>query len=205
MTQMPIDELIAVFVLGMIGAALGAWAFSRAAQARLDAQERAFEQAREQAQRDLHRALLCVPQWVQQTVRVELELVFRQQAGRSREQFLEQQRWQTEQDERRLSEWGTLLSSLAPRPAPAPLPVMRTDQPAPAYAPKPVPPPARSPWPPEPMAVPQPPRAAVGAPDAPEQALSDAEIDALPPDLPAPVRPQRKKLPAPKAPVLRNI
>ncbi len=210
MTQTPLDELIAVFILGMIGAALGAWALARAARARLDAQQQAFEQAREQAQRDLHQALLCVPQWVQQTVRIELELVSRQQAGRSREQLLEQQRWQAEQDERRVAEWQALLSPRVPlRRELQPPPVPRTEQPAPVYAPRRAPmaaPPERAP---EPLATPQP--APVATPEAsktaemPERELTDEEIDALPPDLPVPVASQRKKLPAPKKPVLRNI
>jgi hypothetical protein len=55
------------------------------------------------------------------------------------------------------------------------------------------------------MDTPRPQPAPVCAPQEPERELSDEEIDALPPDLPAPTRLQGRKLPAPKKPVLRDI
>lgn len=205
MSRMPVAWMVLCFVLGMIGAALGAWVLSRSARAQLEAQRQAFELAREQADRDLRQALLCAPQWVQQTVRVEMELGGRQQAERNKAQFREQQRWQAEQDERRLAEWRALLSPSAVRVAPQPPPVLRTDQPAPAYAPRRAPAPDPSARSVESTGTALPRPAPACAPEATERELSDEEIDALPPDLPAPARPQRRKLSAPKKPPLRNI
>jgi hypothetical protein len=191
--------LLVCFVLGVSGALLGAWVFLRSTRAQLEAQRDAFELAREQARRDLQHALLCVPQWVQQTVRIELEFLGRQEAERHKAQFREQQRWQSGQDEQRLAEWSALMSASASRPVnKASVAASRPERPMPA-------PGSLSARPPEPMDTPRPQPAPVCAPQEPEQALSDEEIDALPPDLPAPTRLQGRKLPAPKKPVLRDI
>ena len=204
-TEMQVGFLVACFALGMLGAGLGAWVFSRTARAQLEAQRRAFEHAREQAQRDLQQALLCVPQWVQQTIRVELELLGWQHAERHKAQLREQQRWQSEQDAQRQAEWWALLSgSPMPRPVDAPPAAGRPDRPVPV--PQSAPATDSSACPAESMGVPQPQSAPVHALEVPERELSDEEIDALPPDLPAPTRRQGgRKLPAPQKPVLRNI
>jgi len=202
--EMQMGFLVACFALGVLGAGLGAWVFSRTARMQLEAQRRAFEHARDQAQRDLQQALLCVPQWVQQTVRVELEFLGWQHAERHKAQLREQQRWQSEQDARRQAEWRVLLSgSSTPRPVNAPQAVGRPDRTAPP--PRPAPAADSSACPVESTLAPQPQPAPVHAIEAPERELSDEEIDALPPDLPAPTRLQGRKLPAPKKPVLRNI
>jgi hypothetical protein len=197
-----IGFLVICFALGVSAALLGAWVFLRAARAQLEAQRDAFELAREQAQRDLQHALLCVPQWIQQTVRIEIEFLGRQQAERHKAQFREQQRWQSGQDEQRLAEWSALISPSTPRPVKAPVAASRPERPAPVSAPGPV---SRAARPPESMDTPRPQPAPVCAPQEPERELSDEEIDALPPDLPVPNRLQGRKLPAPKRPVLRNI
>ena len=195
--------LLVCFALGIFGALLGAWVFLRTTRAQLEAQQDAFELAREQAQRDLQQTLLCVPQWIQQTVRIELEFLGRQQAERHRAQFREQQRWQSGQDEQRLAEWRALMSAFASRPVnEAPVAASRPERPTLVPAPAPI---SLSARPPELMGTPRPPPAPVCAPQEPERELSDEEIDALPPDLPAPTRLQGRKLPAPKKPVLRNI
>lgn len=189
------------FAVGLLGAILGGWACVRGTRSRLEAQRHAFELAREKAGRDLQQALLCIPQWMQQTVRVELELLGRQQAERWKELVREQQRRHTEQDRLRQAEWQALLAGASDRrrqdavpAAPATTPAKATPAPAPLRA-----------RPPEPQKLPlaAPPAMAVQA--APEQELTDEEIDALPPDLPAPAPPAGKKWPAPRRPVLRNI
>lgn len=202
-TEMQVGFLVACFALGMLGAGLGAWVLSRTTRTQLEAQRRAFEHAREQAQRDLQQALLCVPQWVQQTVRVELEFLGRQYTERHRAQLREQQRWQSEQDAQRRAEWRALLSgSPTPRPVKAVQAARRPERTAPVPQPAPA---TDSACPPELMDVPRPQPLPVHDPEVPERDLSDEEIDALPPDLPAPARLQGRKLPAPKKPVLRNI
>jgi hypothetical protein len=116
-----ISCLLVCFALGMFGALLGAWIFSRASRAQLEAQRDAFELAREQAQRDLQQALLCVPQWIQQNVRMEIGFLGRQQAERHKAQLREQQRWQSGQDEQRLAEWRAMMPACTPRPVAAPV------------------------------------------------------------------------------------
>lgn len=208
MTQAQLGFLIVCLAVGVLGAMLGAWAYSRSCRAQLDAQSAAFELAREKANRDLQQALLCVPQWMQQTVRVELEFLGRQQAERWKELIREQQRWQSEQDAVRLAEWRALLSGSPPRPGRAPVAAAPPERSAPASArvsvprPIPAPPSAR---PPELSETPRPQPVPVYAAEAPERELSDEEIDALPPDLPVPNRLSTRKLPAPKGPILRNI
>jgi hypothetical protein len=202
MTQgVEVSCLVVCFALGVSGALLGAWIFSRASRAQLEAQRDAFELAREQAQRDLQQALLCVPQWIQQTVRMEIEFLGRQQAERHKAQFREQQRWQSGQDEQRLAEWRAMMPASTPRPVTAPVVASRPEE-RPTPAPARASPAAR---PSELLGTPRPQPAPVYAPEAPERELSDQEIDALPPDLPAPTRLQARKLPTPKKPVLRNI
>lgn len=212
MNESQFGLLIACFAVGMLGVLLGAWKQQRSHRAQLDAQSHAFDLARGQVSRDLQRALLCVPQSMQQSMRIELEFLGRQQAERWKEQLREQCRWQAEQDALRRAEWQTLLRAFSQlpgtppavvvppvRPAPSQAPAVR----APAPRPAPVPP---SPRPPEWTEAPlRQPAAAMVAPEEPERQLSDAEIDALPPDLPAPSRFSGRKLPAPKGPTLRNI
>jgi hypothetical protein len=136
MTQgVEVSCLVVCFALGVSGALLGAWIFSRASRAQLEAQRDAFELAREQAQRDLQQALLCVPQWIQQTVRMEIEFLGRQQAERHKAQFREQQRWQSGQDEQRLAEWRAMMPASTPRPVTAPVVASRPEErPTPAPA-----------------------------------------------------------------------
>lgn len=186
------------FVVGMLGTLLGGWLCARSSRAQLETQRHAFERAREKAERDLHQALLCVPQWMQQTVRVELEFLGRQQTDRWKELLSELQRWQAAQDGQREAEWQALLTgSPARRPPTPPVPVSAArvvpGQPMPVTS---------LAKPPEPQTITRP----LAAPAAdPEDELTDEEIDALPPDLPVPVRVPGRKLPAPKRPVLRNL
>ena len=198
--EMHIASMVACIAAGILGAGLGAWIFSQTVRAQLEAQRQAFEVAREKAQRDLQQTLLCVPQWVQRAARVELELLGRQHAGRHEALLREQQRWQAEQDERRRAEWRALrLEPVSAKLAPAPQPDgNRGAKPTPG--PSPVP--ANLP---ESMDMRRPPPAPVESPEVPERELSDEEIDALPPDLPPPLRPRSKKMPAPSKPVLRSI
>lgn len=194
MKGVPLVWPIGCFLIGVLGAFLGAWVCTARSRAQLEALRLALELDREKAGHDLQRALLCVPQWVQQAVRLEFERLGRQQAERSDEQAREQRRWQAAQDELRRHEWQTLRGAAAGR-APATL------APA-ALAPSAPRPPRPSPPQSEPPKAP-PPRAA--AAQAPEHPLSDEEIDALPPDLPPPAPPPGRKLLAPKGPVMRNI
>lgn len=204
MTHLSQAFLLVCLLVGVLGGVLGAWGCARGFRRQLQEQREAFELAREQARRDQQQALLCLPQWMQQTARVELEFLGRKQAERWKEQLQEQQRWQSEQDARRLAEWRALLSaSPLPRreaPMPVPAPVPGPKPPAPVSSPA-----ARPPQMPALPQIPLPPPATVHTQEAPERELTDEEIDALPPDLPAPVRPPGRKLLAPKGPVLRNI
>ncbi|QSI30839.1 hypothetical protein GNX71_15160 [Variovorax sp. RKNM96] len=198
--EMHIGSMAACIASGILGAGLGAWIFSQTVRAQLEAQRQAFELAREKAQRDLQQTLLCVPQWVQRAARTELELLGRQHAGRHEALLREQQRWQAEQDERRQAEWRALW----PEPVSAKLPP--APQPNGSQGAKPAPAPSPVPAnPPESMGMRRPPLAPAESPEVPERELSDEEIDALPPDLPPPLRPRRKKMPAPSKPILRSI
>lgn len=191
---------IVCFLVGALGAVLGAWVYTRRATAQLEALRWTLELAREKAERDTQLASLCVPQWVQQAVRLEFERLGKLQAAQWSEQAREQQRWQAGQDTLRREEWQALRGNAG---GPVPLVVA---PPAPVARPQRMP--VASPTT-EQMRRFEPPKAPlptpVAAAEAPERELSDAEIDALPPDLPAPARPPGKKLPAPKARVLRNI
>lgn len=209
MTEFAFGFLLLCVAVGGLAVLLVAWDQVRNHRAQLEAQGDAFELARGQASRDLQRALLCVPQSVQQTVQVELELLGRRQMERWKEHLHEQRSWQGEQDALRQAEWQALLSSLSqlkgaspavvvPPVRPAPAPVARV----PASRPVPAPP---SPRPPALPDTPRPKPVRVDAAEEPERQLSDEEIDALPPDLPAPSRLSGRKLPAPKGPILRNI
>lgn len=198
--EMQICFLLTCIALGALGAGLGAWVFSQTARAQLKAQRRAFELASEQVQRDLQQALLCVPQWVQKAARVELELLGRQHTERHKELLREQKRWQAEQEDRRQAEWrALLLDPVAPKP--------NTAQPSGRDRGKkstPVPPPAFADMH-EAMGVRRPQPGPVAVQEEPERELTDEEIDALPPDLPPPVRSRSRKMSAPNKPILRNI
>lgn len=198
MTVLLLGLPLVCFVVGMLGALLAAWLCARSSRAQLETQRHAFELAREKAERDLHQALLCVPQWMQQTVRVELEFLGRQQTERWKELVSDQHRWQAVQDGLREAEWQALLTgSPARRPPMVPGPVYAAR--APSGQAVPLTSLAKSP---EPQKIKDPlPRPAAEA----EQELTDEEIDALPPDLPMPTRVSGRKLQAPKRPVLRNL
>ena len=172
------------FALGLAGAALGAWALSRSLRQQLDLHRRSLQHAHTEAGDGLQLALSCVPQWIQRAVRAELELVARLQAERSREQLCEQQRWQAEQNALRLTEWREL------RETDRAIPVSRARE----LVEVPVPP----------LLAPRV-RAQTADGGASQRELSDAEIDALPPDLPMPARPSRKKWASPTQRLLRNI
>lgn len=77
-----------------------------------------------------------------------------------------------------------------------------------------VPPPSRSPSPPSPRPPSSPPAAvlqplprpqSVDLAAAPEVELTDDEIDALPPELPAPALPRKRVLPPPRKPTLNRL
>ncbi len=198
MHDFPFGVAAICFVVGMLGAALGTWLCMRSARVRLEAQRHALELARDKAARDVQQALLCIPQWMQQTVRVELELLGRQQAERWKDLVREQQRWHTEQDRLHQAQWHAVLAASSGLRRQDAVPA------APATPPKTPPAPLRARLP-EPQKAPQaaPPLMATQPPA--EKELTDEEIDALPPDLPAPAPPPGKKWPAPRRPVLRNI
>lgn len=200
---MQICFLLTCIVLGALGAGLGAWVFSQTARAQLKAQRRAFELASEQVQRDLQQALLCVPQWVQKAARVELELLGRQHTERHRELLREQKRWQADQEDQRQAEWrALLLEPVTPRP-----PKPNTGQPSdrePGKRSASVPPPTPADVH-EATSVRRPQPVPVAVAEELERELTDEEIDALPPDLPPPVRSRGRKMSAPNKPILRNI
>jgi|GEM_PF-2587888 len=199
--EMQIGFLVTCIALGLFGAGLGAWVFSQAVRAQLEAQRRAFELAREQAQRDLQQALLCVPQWVQRAARVELELLGRQHTARLRELLGEQKRWQSEQEDRRQAEWrALLLEPVAPKPNTAQQSGRDLGRKSTTSVPSP--PPANMH---EAMSARRPQPVPFAVPEEPEKELTDEEIDALPPDLPPPIRSRSRKMSAPNKPILRNI
>lgn len=178
--------------------------------AAFDAQREALQRARQQADDTLHQALQRLPQGVQQAIQVELEFQAQQQAERDAARAVEQQRWQAEKDERRAAELRVLLQALGAQPSAG---ATRTAASPPEPARPPVPAPgalarhaaAVSARPPEleltPLPRPQPSRGP--EPAAPE--LSDEELDALPPDLPAPDKARRRILPPPKRPPFRSL
>ena len=196
--NLPYELSIVCLVIGLLGAALGGWICARGYEKRFEAQRKAFELARERAERDLQRAFSCVPQWMQQTVRVEFELLGIQQMERWKELLDQQQHWQSGQESLRRLEWQALLAHL-PGVRPASSIPTRSAGANRTVAPHSL---AREP---EPSVVAWPPPQPVDTPAPREQELTDEEIDALPPDLPPPAPPRARKLAAPKGPVLRNI
>lgn len=209
---------IICFVVGMLGVVLGAWLCMRGYEERFKAQRKAFELARQKAEHDLQRALSYVPQWMQQAVRVEFELLGRLQTERWKELAQEQQHWQSGQEALRRLEWQALLAEWPGRRSPAPRPAgpVTAGRTASSAAPAPTlvrsPKPSLTAWPepqsepdPAPRRQPEPKPEHATALQPPERELTDEEIDALPPDLPAPAPPRTRKLPAPKGAVLRNI
>ena len=204
---MQICFLLTCIVLGALGAGLGAWVFSQTARAQLKAQRRAFELASEKVQRDLQQALLCVPQWVQKAARIELELLGRQHTERHRELLREQKRWQAEQEDQRQAEWRALLLEPVTTPRPTTPPKPNAGQPSghePGKKSAPVPPPTPADAH-EATSVHRPQPVPVAVAEELERELTDEEIDALPPDLPPPVRSRGRKMSAPNKPILRNI
>lgn len=178
--------------------------------AAFDAQREALQQARQQAEDTLQQSLRRVPQWVQQAIQVELEFQTQQQAERDTARAVEQQRWQAEQDERRAAELRVLLQALSAQPV-ATVPPVASPPPEPPRPRVPAPgapvrpPAAVSARPPEleltPLPRPEPlQESEVAAPE-----LSDEELDALPPDLPAPDKARKRILPPPKKPPLRSL
>ncbi|MFM9922913.1 hypothetical protein VLK31_07985 [Variovorax sp. H27-G14] len=199
----PLGIAAICFAVGLLGAALAAWVCARSARLRLEAQSHAFALAREKAGRDLQQALLCIPQWMQQTVRLELELLGRQQAERWKDLVREQQRWHAEQDRLHQAQWHAVLAASSGLRRQEPVPAAPAMTP-PKTTPAPTPVPLRA-RPPEPQKLPLAAPSAMAVQTPPEQELTDEEIDALPPELPAPAPPAGKKWPAPRRPVLRNI
>ena len=157
-----------------------------------------------------------VAQAVRQAIQIELEFQERQQAERDQARAEELRRWQADQ-ERRAQEFRALLHVMSAQSAKGPLPS------ASAVAPAPSPEPSRGDaW----RAVPRSPEASTSAtsarppelmhtplprpqpefePEAAAVELSDAEIDALPAEVPMAVRPRKRILPAPAKPVLRDL
>ena len=123
-------------------------------------------------------------QLVRQAIQLELEFLARQQAERDEARAKEQRHWQAAQEGQRAEEMALLLRVLEARTA-RPALQARSDEPRHE-------PPATTP-------------ATMQTPEEVERELSDEELDALPPELPAPGKPRRRAAVAPKAPVLRKL
>ncbi|RZL93301.1 MAG: hypothetical protein EOP76_09545 [Variovorax sp.] len=167
---------------------------------------RTTEQALQKADQTLQQSLQRVPQLVQRAIQVELEFQAQQQADRDRVRTHDQQAWQAGHDARRADDLRTLLHALTtlPEPAASSQPSQRISVPAPGATP-PSPPPPPSARPPELMHTPLPRPEPVQVPDVMERELTDEELDALPPELPAETRPRKRILPAPKKPTLNRL
>lgn len=144
-----------------------------------------------------------IPQTLRQALQVELDFLAQQQV--QRDAVAAQRENENAAALRKLV--GGLASpgvAMAPSAAPAVIAVPATTSPvAPrALAPSP---PAVSARPPELLLTPLPRPEPVYDEPEPMPELSDEELDALPPELPAPDIPRKRILPAPKKPVLRNL
>ena len=175
--------------------------------------------AQQKAELSLHQALQRVPPLLQQAIQVELEFLATQQVQRDQAQLQQQQRWQAEQAQRdlqrdahheahyeaqRAAELRVLLQALSAHPAVAPEPAARlTAMPGTARV---LPTPASlSARPPELLLTPLARAEPVYPSEVPTRELTDAEIDALPPELPAAGLPRKRIMPAPAKPVLKRL
>lgn len=219
-SQVPALMLFGCLLAGLMGAAVGAWWCARAVRLALRAQLRLvlhelspLPQGQPQLQpADLPDHSAALMQAVRQAIQIELEFQERQLAERDRARVEEQRRWQTDHDERRATEFRSLLHVLSAQSAMGPVPGVsiaapaRHRGPSSAVAPaSPAPAAAVSARPPELMHTPLPRPQPAYAPDAPEVALSDEEIDALPAEIPVPDRPRKRILPAPPKRMLRDL
>jgi hypothetical protein len=213
------ESIVNVFGLGLacLAAALlgaligGAWA-SRSARI----------QARQQADQVLQQALQRVPQLLQQSLQVELELMVERQAQRELTLAQQQERWQVEQvrsaarnEERYAAQLHALTQAVAAKVArpTEPSEGAAAERPTPSLPPRVPPPnavasraPAVSARPPELLSTPLPrPKPLYEDEAEPLPEPSDAELDALPPELPAAEKPRKRILRAPKKPTLHSL
>ena len=171
--------------------------------------------AQQKAELSLHQALQRVPPLLQQAIQVELEFQATQQAQRDQAQLQQQQRWQAEQAQRdlqrdvdyeaqRAADLRVLLQALSAHPGVTPEPAVRlTATPVTARVlPTPASLSARQP---ELLLTPLARAEPVYPSEMPTRELTDAEIDALPPELPAAGLPRKRILPAPSKPVLKRL
>jgi hypothetical protein len=149
--------LLGSFAVGLLGALLGAWAFSRRARLRFDAPSSAALSSLQST------VVQRLPQLVQQAIQLELEYLAQQQAQRDEARSDEQRLWQADQDRRRAEELQLLRRALE---AAGGVPAVDTDE--------------------------------------SEIEVTDEELDAMPPELPAPAKP-RKRIVAPKAPTMQKL
>lgn len=184
--------------------------------AELDA--RFTKQQQAQADHPLQQALQRLPQMLQQAIQVELAFLATQQAQRDQALADQQAAWREEQNKlhaqrdahyaAEINRLAQALSASRGQPEVRALSLPRaathlhTPAPhAPVYGPQPV-----SARPPELLHTPIVRPASVYATEEPAPELTDTELDALPPDLPTPGRPQRRILPPPKKkPTMRNL
>lgn len=211
------ESIVNVFGLGLacLAAALlgaligGAWA-SRSARI----------QARQQADQVLQQALQRVPQLLQQSLQVELERMVERQAQRELTLAQQQERWQAEQvrsaarnEERSAAQLHALTQAVAANVARPTEPSEAAERPTPSLPPRVPPPnavasraPAVSARPPELLLTPLPrPKPLYDDEAEPLAEPSDAELDALPPELPAAEKPRKRILRAPKKPTLHSL
>ena len=190
--------------------------FTTHQQAQASAQTQAQTIVREQVEHSLQQALQRLPQMLQQAIQVELAFQATQQAQRDQALADQQARWREEQDQlhaQRAAHFEATINRLAQAPsAPRGQPEVRALESraatqlralafdAPASGAQPV-----SARPPELLHRPIVRPAPAYAFEEPAPELTDAELDALPPDLPAPAKPQRRILPPPKKPSFRNL
>ncbi|MGJ7510597.1 hypothetical protein [Variovorax sp. GT1P44] len=220
--------LLGSFALGILGAVLGAWLYARSVAAAAakapparadlpaDAVDRDTElmkvvQASVSSELSGIEAKLLqrIPQYVQQAIQIELQFHTQQQVEREKARACSQERWQAERDERRSSEFRTLLRVLEAWSAEV-APGVAFESPErpqrpPASGASAMPAPAVSARPPELVHTPLPRPQPVLHADESGPELSDEEIDALPAELPVPGKQRKRVLPAPKKPVWRSL
>jgi hypothetical protein len=172
--------LLGSFAMGLLGAVVGTWVLAQRVRAQLAGQLQAAG----------------MPQMVQQAIQIELEFLSRRQTERDEAHAQEQQRWQAGQDERLAEVRRVLLQALAAQAGKSmPSAVVKPAAPAPIASARP----------PELMSTPLPRPQPVHEPEPPALELSDEELDALPPELPASAKPRKRMQAAPKKPVMRDL
>ncbi|MDQ0083785.1 hypothetical protein J2W35_004151 [Variovorax boronicumulans] len=177
-------------------------------------QRRRAEQMQQGVEQIFQLVLQRMPQVIQQAIQVELEFQAQSQVQRDEARLLEQRRRDDERNNHLAAELNKMHRVLAAcsvrvpsaNEAPADAARQSVSAPGPVFPVSgtlPAPPPTMSARPPEKESVPL--ARSVSEPEKQTLELTEAEIDALPPELPVSVTPGRRILAMPKKSTLRNL